>query len=1177
MNISWIRSTTGVRGPIPGKMMKTGGKRVRHAWRDRTLRTKGLLVVALPLGALLFIAPLLFLSQREDSRTSDLVTRTLKVRSQIEDVVTLHLEASSRLRGFLLTSSSLFLEPYQAAVDELPDAIDRLAGLISDNPEQVARVADLRPLTQEFMSTQDRVLSAYDPGRPLSAPEQEDILHGTAVLDEIKALLGEMRAEENRLLSIRQAAANRANTRTEAFVWIGVPLGLFLGVIMTLLFTRGVARRIAGLEENSRRLAEGERLLSMPDAGDEIGRLGSTLEEASALLQAREAAVRESEERTRSIIEAANDAFIEMDTDGSITGWNRAAETTFGWSRDEVAGRLVSETIIPPRYRDAHQHGLAHFLTTGEGPVLGQRIELEALHRDGHEFPVELTVSVLRLGTALSFTAFVHDITERKRAEDEIGAYTEQVADLYNRAPCGYHSLDPEGLYLEINDTELQWLGYTRDEVVGRKRFIDVLTPSGRQVFASSWSLFQEQGFVRDLEVDMLRKDGTSFPALTNAVAVRNEAGGLVRTRSTVLDMTEYRKARTQLEEQGRLLEQVTDAIVALDEQQRIVTWNHAAEVMFGWSAEEVLGRPRPEVLLTDLLGTSSEEILQELETAGHWRGEMRITPRDGTPVHAEVGVIRTDDVGGTISVIHDVSERKRAEDGLREANAFLDSIVENIPNMIFVKDAKDLRFVRFNKAGEELLGHTREALLGKNDYDFFPEEEADFFTSKDRGTLESKALLDIPEEDIVTSSGESRLLHTKKIPILDDEGNPRFLLGISEDITKRKRAEDQVRQAKDEAERANRAKSEFLSRMSHELRTPLNAILGFGQLLEMDPLPSDQQDSVIQILKAGRHLLDLINEVLDISRIEAGGLTLSPEPVRVADALSDALELIRPLAAARSIAISIDNRVDGHHVRADRQRLKQVLLNLLSNAVKYNAEGGHVTLSCTEDDGLMRIGVTDTGSGIAPEEMGRVFSPFDRLGRQEGDIEGTGLGLALSKGLMEAMGGRLDVESVPGEGSTFTVELPLAESPLALLEAQPAGSVGTHDPFEGQHTILYIEDNLSNLSLIERLFERRPQVRLLSTMQATLGIELARRHLPALILLDLHLPDMGGEEALRRLRADPLTKQIPVIVVSADATSSNTRRLLEAGAADYLTKPLDMARFLEVIDGALRGNRGED
>jgi signal transduction histidine kinase/CheY-like chemotaxis protein len=392
-----------------------------------------------------------------------------------------------------------------------------------------------------------------------------------------------------------------------------------------------------------------------------------------------------------------------------------------------------------------------------------------------------------------------------------------------------------------------------------------------------------------------------------------------------------------------------------------------------------------------------------------------------------------------------------------------------------------------------------------------------------------------------------------------------------------RRRAEADLAAAKGSAEQANLAKSMFLSRMSHELRTPLNAILGFSQLLDMADLEADHADDVRRILVAGRHLLELINELLDIGRIEAGELTMSPEPVGVADALSDALELIRPLADARSIRVSMDDRVDGHHVQADRQRLKQVLLNLLSNAVKYNTEGGHVTLTCSETaGGMLRIGVSDTGPGITPAEMERVFAPFDRLGRQDGDVEGTGLGLMLSKGLMEAMDGHLDVESVPGEGSTFTIELPLVESPLALLDAYPLGSVEDHTPLDGQHTILYIEDNLSNLKLIERLFERRPQVRLLSTMQATQGIELARQHLPALILLDLHLPDMGGEEALRRLRADPLTKQIPVIVVSADATSSNTRRLLQAGAFDYLTKPLDMARFLDVIDMALHQTRGD-
>ena len=391
-----------------------------------------------------------------------------------------------------------------------------------------------------------------------------------------------------------------------------------------------------------------------------------------------------------------------------------------------------------------------------------------------------------------------------------------------------------------------------------------------------------------------------------------------------------------------------------------------------------------------------------------------------------------------------------------------------------------------------------------------------------------------------------------------------------------RRRAEADLAAAKRSAEQANLAKSMFLSRMSHELRTPLNAILGFSQLLDMADLEAEHADDVRRILVAGRHLLELINELLDIGRIEAGELTMSPEPVGVADALSDALELIRPLADARSIQVSMDDRVDGHHVQADRQRLKQVLLNLLSNAVKYNTQGGHVTLTCSETaGGMLRIGVSDTGPGITPAEMERVFAPFDRLGRHD-DVEGTGLGLMLSKGLMEAMGGHLDVESVPGQGSTFTIELPLVESPLALLDDQPAGSAETHAPFDGQHTILYIEDNLSNLKLIERLFERRPQMRLLSTMQATQGIELARQHLPALILLDLHLPDMGGEEALRRLRADPLTKQIPVIVVSADATSSNTRRLLQAGAFDYLTKPLDMARFLDVIDVALHQARGD-
>ena len=540
-------------------------------------------------------------------------------------------------------------------------------------------------------------------------------------------------------------------------------------------------------------------------------------------------------------------------------------------------------------------------------------------------------------------------------------------------------------------------------------------------------------------------------------------------------------------------------------------------------------------------------------------------------PVKSESG-----DIIAGMFVALDITDRKRAEEEVRETHAFLDSVVENIPNMVFVKSAEELRFVRFNRAGEELLGYPRDALIGRNDYDFFPKEEADFFTSKDREVLERGAVVDIPRETVQTKAKGTRILHTKKIPISDEGGRPRYLLGISEDITDRIDAEEQLHQAKEAAEHANRAKSEFLSRMSHELRTPLNAILGFGQLLEMDSLEPENQESVQQILKGGRHLLALINEVLDIARIESGSITLSLEPIVLPDALWEAMDLIHPLAAEQGIELKAEESWPAdRHVEADRQRLKQVLLNLLSNAVKYNRPAGRVTVRCLEvpGDGL-RVEVSDQGAGIPPQLMDRLFVPFDRLGAEASGVEGTGLGLALSKRLMEAMGGTLGVDSAPGGGSTFFFELPLAAAPGAGEEETEAALRLPSGTPEGTHTLLYIEDNTANLRLIERALGHRPDLTLLSAMQGSMGLDLARQHLPDLVLLDLHLPDMAGEELLRTLQADPRTRQIPVIVISADATSGQVRSLLAAGARAYLTKPLDMARFFEVVDETLRERR---
>ncbi len=417
-------------------------------------------------------------------------------------------------------------------------------------------------------------------------------------------------------------------------------------------------------------------------------------------------------------------------------------------------------------------------------------------------------------------------------------------------------------------------------------------------------------------------------------------------------------------------------------------------------------------------------------------------------------------------------------------------------------------------------------------------------------------------------------------VPVADGTGRVTHWVSVQRDITQRKGSEAALNHAKEEAESANLAKSEFLSRMSHELRTPLNAILGFGQILQMQDLPQTQADRVGHIVSAGRHLLGLINEVLDIARIEAGRVELSLEPVGVEEILREALDLIRPLAAERGITLHApdgEHPLRLQHVMADRQRFKQVLLNLLSNAVKYNKAGGGVSVElggCVAG-GHLSVRVRDTGLGIPADKIERLFVAFDRLGREHSEIQGTGLGLALSKRLIEAMQGAIGVDSVVGEGATFWLELPCAESPMgrAARRGPARGGCDAQEPLAGLHTILYVEDNLSNLTLVEHLLAERPGIRLITAMQGRLGLDLARKHRPDLILLDLHLPDLPGWDVLAALQADEATSSIPVVIVSADATPRQIEKLMKAGARAYLTKPLEVDRFERTVRQILEVN----
>ena len=507
-----------------------------------------------------------------------------------------------------------------------------------------------------------------------------------------------------------------------------------------------------------------------------------------------------------------------------------------------------------------------------------------------------------------------------------------------------------------------------------------------------------------------------------------------------------------------------------------------------------------------------------------------------------------------------DVTARNQGEANLRR----LAAVVAGSNDAVIVQGL-DGTVSAWNPGAEKMYGYSEAEALGMSFSELVPHELVD-------GTLRLIARVAGGEQ---VESAETRRVHRDGLVLevwitltllVDDAGQPTAVATTERDVTARNRAEANLIGLAAVAEKANLAKSEFLSLMSHELRTPLNSVIGFAQILEMNLGDHPEQQNVRYIYEAGQHLLGLIDEVLDISRIETGNLNVSVEPVAVGSLIRECLDLVAPLAAERNIEVVNRNGGD-RHVSGDRQRLKQVLLNLLSNAIKFNHDDGSVTVGVEDHGhGWVRVTVTDTGPGITPENVKKLFEPFERLDADVSNVQGTGLGLALSKGLIEAMGGVIGVDSVPGRHSTFWFELAAGPADHAADERD----VGDVDADPGSSTggmLLYIEDNLTNIRLIEQLLKQRPQIRLLTALQGSLGIELARQHGPDLILLDVHLADLSGDVVLHRLLKDPRTADIPVVIVSADASDGQIQSFRQAGAHDYLTKPFDIHRLLAIVD----------
>ena len=709
--------------------------------------------------------------------------------------------------------------------------------------------------------------------------------------------------------------------------------------------------------------------------------------------------------------------------------------------------------------------------------------------------------------------------------------------------------------------------------------------------------------------------DGDPQPAVESALDKSEAVEGKVQEASAKLAVvnqaltSEVRREAALLKTgalQNAILNSANFSSIATDEQGVIQIFNVGAERMLGYTAAEVMNKITPadisdpqEVIaraeaLSVELGTPITPGFEALVFKAS-RGiediyELTYIRKDGSRFPAVVSVTALRDNEGAIIgyllIGTDNTARKQVEaeqmlldQRLRDQQFYTRSLIESNIDALTITDLRGI-ITDVNQQMEALTGCTRDELIGAPFKNYFTAPEHAEAGIK-RVLRESK----VTDYELTARARDDKetVVSYNATTLHDRDRKLRGVFAAARDVTERKRFELTLQETNLElesaiaaADKANLAKSNFLSSMSHELRTPLNAILGFAQLLESDsppPTPS-QKASIEQILQAGWYLLELINEILDLALIESGRLSISGEPVSLADVMLECQSMIEPQASKRSIRMSFPGFDHPCFVNADRTRVKQVLINLLSNAIKYNQTEGSVIVeyAACPPHGI-RVSIKDTGAGLPPEKLAQLFQPFNRLGQEASAEEGTGIGLVVTKRLVELMGGTIGVESTVGVGSVFWFELNTTSAPSFTDDAsEPAAALPPEvDSDAARHTLLYVEDNPANLQLVEQLIARRPDMRLLAAVNGPLGIKLAQASRPDVILMDINLPGMSGTEAMKILRADTATAHIPVVALSANAIPHDIQRGLEAGFFRYLTKPIKVNEFMETLDAALK------
>jgi PAS domain S-box-containing protein len=891
-------------------------------------------------------------------------------------------------------------------------------------------------------------------------------------------------------------------------------------------------------------------------------------------------------EPVRALFELSGEAIYlhEPDT-GAILSANERGCALLACSPDQMQGLGFADISAGLPSHEAAE-GLVRLKRAASGSE--ERFDWRLKRCSGETVPVEIHFRGISLNGTRGVLSTVRDTSARMVAEEALrrerdslerllASRTTEIELIFQALPDVYFRLSSAGLILDWRsggageqvDRGGDWLG---------RVLVDVLPEQARAPVSEALEHVARTGGLRCAE----------YAIPDRGRAKRYEARLLPRSEGEVIaivrDVSERFRAEEALrrsEERFRSVVENSSDLVTLMDGRGIVSYQSPAiERTFGYRQDELVGKSAFDYIHPDHLPQVRARLAEVVQNPGETRSaQFRFRHKDGQWLHVEaVGVTLspTDPDEGVVVNTRDISDRKEAELALRDTTRFLENLIASSPGVIFRGSGETFQTTYISPNAEAVLGYTAEAFLAA------PHLWVERTHPDDREPVEASIVAAMQagaskhtyEYRFQHSDGEYRNLLASVRFERDPVAGGMEVLGYTFDVSRLKDAEAALRKAKEEAERANRAKSEFLSRMSHELRTPMNSILGFAQLLFLADLTPNQNRAVERIHTAGKHLLNLINEVLDLARIEAGPQALSLEHVQVSSALKEALSLIRPLAAQRECRL--DDRLPAEVARyacADRQRLTQVFLNLLSNAVKYNRPGGSVSILGAvrvEESGAetLRVGVHDTGPGIPAHRREELFLPFSRLGADQSEVEGTGLGLALSKTLIEAMGGAMSFESEEGRGSTFWIDLVLTGDPLEV--PTPAGE-NRLVPQRGRLaarpvSILYIEDNRTNLTLIEDLLAVYPEVTLHSAPRGQAGIDMARAVPPDLILLDLHLPDMPGEEVLAQLSAESATRDVPVVVVSADATPERVELLSSRGAREYLTKPLDLDQLVGLL-----------